>query len=332
MLGLVVALASIQTVHAAASAYDEIIAPIFRARCVECHGEKKQKAKLALHTYDGVLRGSDAGPIVVAGKPDDSVMLQRLRLPLGDEDHMPPQDHPQPAAEEIALLARWIERGASSKTTLAELDLPAPLAKAMEQLPNKLAEIEKAQPPAEALWEFDPAAVAKLRAPLANKVAELQRRFPGALSYESRTSAALHFTAVGFGRAFGDAELARLAAVSDDLVLLDVSGTGITDASAPVLARCTKLRVLRAGFTDVGDVTAQTAAALPSLELLALSETKVTAASVGALSKQRTLRALRVAGTAAERPAQAANLPVAPSAADLLPPAPPEPEPKIPTP
>src|SRR5436190_9914480 len=74
----------------AASAYDEVIAPILRARCAECHGEQKQKAKLALQTWETLMRGSEGGPVVIAGKPGESLLLQRLRLPLADEEHMPP--------------------------------------------------------------------------------------------------------------------------------------------------------------------------------------------------------------------------------------------------
>jgi hypothetical protein len=301
------------------SAYETLIAPMFAARCVECHGVDKQKAKLALHTWDGLARGSDAGPVLVAGQPSESVLLQRLRLPIDDEEHMPPSDHPQPSADEVALLARWIEAGASRTATLAELGLPAPLARAAEELPTRLAAVARAARVAEPVWTFDPAAVAQARAPLAAKVRELQRRFPGALSYESRTAGALHFTAVGFGREFGDGEFEVLAALGDQLVSLDVSGTAITDRAAESLARFAQLRVLRAGSTEVGDAFARAAAGLPRLELLALPETRLTAASIAGFTRMRALRALRVAGTAAERPAQAANLPVVPSAADLYP-------------
>lgn len=313
-----------QTAEAAdvPSAYDAIIAPIFRARCVECHGEQKQKAKLALHTWDGLVKGSDAGPVFVAGKPTESPLIERVKLPASDEDHMPPSDRPQPAPEEIALLTHWIERGASRTATLAELQLPAPLAQAAAQLPAKLATIASATAAntAEPLWEFDAAAVAKARAPLAAKVAELQRHFPGALSYESRTSAALIFTAAGFGRDFDDAALARLAPLREQLVSLDVSGTGISDQSAEVVGGFSALRVFRASATRAGDAMAQRLASLPVLESVSLSGTAVTEACVGAFSKMRTLHALRMAGTAAEDAAQAANLPVVPSAADLLPP------------
>ncbi len=316
-------LLSINSLHAE-SAYDQVIARIFRARCTECHGEQKQKAKLALHTWEGLMRGSDAGPVLVAGKPGESPLIERVHLPVSDEDHMPPADHAQPSAEEIQLLTHWVEKGASRTATVAELDLPAPLAQAARVLPEKLKSLASAAGNAEPLWEFDPAAVAKVRAPLAAKVTELQRKFPGALSYESRTSAALLFTAVGFGADFNDAQLAALAPLRDQLVSLDVSGTGVTDASAAVLRTFAKLRVLRAGYTALGDSTVEALAALPVLQSLSLSGTRITEASVTRLSRLRGLKSLRVADTAAAQPAQAANLPVVPTAADLLAP---EPEP-----
>lgn len=312
----------------AASAYDEIVAPIFRARCIECHGEQKQKAKLGLHTWEAAMKGSASGPVIVAGRPADSTLMERLRLPASDEDHMPPADHAQPAPEEIAVLAEWIARGATRTATLADLHLAEPLATAARALPAKLAARAgtTAAAPVDPLWQLDPAAVAAARAPLAAKVAELQRHFPGGLSYESRTSAALLFTAAGFGRDFDDAALALLAPLQAQLVSLDVSGTGITERSAEVIGGFTRLRVFRASGTRVGDAVAQRLAALPAIESVTLSATAITEASVGPLTKLRTLRALRVAETAAAAAAQAANLPVGPSAADLLPPseAPPE--------
>jgi hypothetical protein len=292
----------------AGSAYDELIAPILRARCIECHGEQKQKAKLALHTWDALMRGSDGGPVIVASKPAESLLLQRLRLPIDDEEHMPPKDKPQPAAEEIALLTRWIESGASRSDRVDALKLSPELAAAATQLPAKLAAIAKTEqePP----WELDEAEVAKARAPLAGKVAELQRKFPGALSYESRTSAALHFTAVALGREFGDRELALLAPLGAQLALLDVSGTAVTDKSAEVWVSFPRLRVVRASFTGLGDATVVALQKLPTLQSLTLHATRVSAASVSTFTKFSALRALQVGETAAATAAREAKLPV----------------------
>lgn len=304
-----------EALPAGGRAYDDFVAPILLARCVECHGPDKQKAKLALHTWEALARGSDAGPVIVAGRPAASPLVQRLKLPLDDEEHMPPADHPQPAAEEIALLEHWIARGASREVRVAELALTGPLAGALAQLPARLAALRPATVP-EVRWELDSGAVAAARAPLADQVAVVQRRFPGALEYESRTGTTLHFTAAGLGSDFGDAELAALEPLRGQIVALDLSGSGVTDASAGLLGQFASLRVLRAAFTRLGDPTATVLGTLPALESLTLHATQVTAASVDAFRRLPRLRALRLGGTPAEEPARAARLPVGPKAAE----------------
>lgn len=94
-----------------ASAYMRIIAPIFEARCVECHGESKKKARLALHCHEAILAGSGNGPVIDRENPDQSELLRRLRLPLDDEERMPPPDHPQLTEEQILAIESWILSG-----------------------------------------------------------------------------------------------------------------------------------------------------------------------------------------------------------------------------
>ena len=293
---------------APANAFDALIAPMLEARCAECHGERKQKAKLAVHTWEALARGSDAGPVFTAGKPESSPLLARMRLPLQDEEHMPPADRPQPAPEELELLARWIAAGASRSAATADLKLPAALAEFAARLPAKLAALPRAE--AEPAWELDAAVVARERAPLARAVEELQQVFPGALGYESRTAATLRFTAAGFGRTFDDAALGRLVPLRDILVELDLAGTGITEASAPILAQFRALRLLRLTFTEVGDATMRALTGAEKLETLAVHGTRVSAASVDAWRRLGGLKRLHLGEGAATEAAVAAGLPV----------------------
>jgi hypothetical protein len=293
---------------AAPTAYEHVVAPILRARCASCHGETKQKGKLALHTWDAFAKGGAGGPVFVAGKPAESELLTRLRLPLAEEDHMPPRDEPQPAPAEISLLERWIAAGASPTATVESLQLPPDLTAALSKLPAPRARAVEIA--------LEPAAVEKLRAPLAAAVAAAQRKFPGALSYESRSSAALHFTAAGLGRDFGDPELAALTPLAPQLVRLDLAGTALTDQSARTLASFTQLRVLRAGFTTIGDATLAGLAPLTALEKLSVNNTAVTDAGLAPLKNLPALRELRLAGTAVTaEAARASALPVAVSLA-----------------
>ena len=96
----------------AGTTFEAEIAPIFARHCAKCHGPSKQKARLALHTAEGLATGSINGPVVVPGDPAASELLRRLCLPLEDEEHMPPPDEPQPDAAALERIEAWILAGA----------------------------------------------------------------------------------------------------------------------------------------------------------------------------------------------------------------------------
>src|SRR4051812_43115933 len=86
------------------------ILPIFDGACADCHGVKKANGGLRLDTGARALVGGISGALVVAGKPDKSYLLDRLRGE-GGEDRMPLK-HPPLSAEEIKVVERWIKEGA----------------------------------------------------------------------------------------------------------------------------------------------------------------------------------------------------------------------------
>jgi uncharacterized membrane protein len=102
--------------------FDAVIAPIVEQRCSTCHGAERQKAQLRLDTPGGWLRGGQDGPVISPGDGEKSLVIQRLMLPLDADGHMPPEDQPQPTAEEIALLEWWINAGAPTAARVTDLD------------------------------------------------------------------------------------------------------------------------------------------------------------------------------------------------------------------
>jgi len=98
----------------------EDVQPLLEEYCFRCHGEKKQRGDLALHTLEAALAGGDGGPSIVLGDPGASLLIQRMRLPLEDEDHMPPENKPQPPSNALAWLEAWI---AGAPPPQAALDL-----------------------------------------------------------------------------------------------------------------------------------------------------------------------------------------------------------------
>ncbi|HEV3120740.1 MAG TPA: DUF1549 domain-containing protein, partial [Isosphaeraceae bacterium] len=85
------------------------VAPIFRERCVMCHGGKAPKGQLSLATGETLRNGGASGPAVVPGKPDESLLLDMIS---GDEPEMP-QKGEKLAPEQVARIRTWIEQGAT---------------------------------------------------------------------------------------------------------------------------------------------------------------------------------------------------------------------------
>lgn len=93
------------------------IKPILSDRCFLCHGPdervRKETGGLRLDSFEGATADlGDGKRAIVPGDPASSLVLQRLLE--GNPAHRmpPPEAKLQVSAEEIALIARWIEEGA----------------------------------------------------------------------------------------------------------------------------------------------------------------------------------------------------------------------------
>lgn len=93
--------------------FNRDIRPIFTKHCTACHGGVKEAGGISFVYRERLVIEGDTGNIaVVAGKPEDSEVMRRVRS--RDPDIMMPQPkHGSPLAdEEVAMLAKWIEEGA----------------------------------------------------------------------------------------------------------------------------------------------------------------------------------------------------------------------------
>lgn len=87
------------------------IQPILAEHCNHCHGSDEQQGYLRLDAKAIVLRGGQSGPLLVAGKSADSLLVQRI-AGLGTEKRMPLEDEPL-SDEQIGLIRAWIDQGAT---------------------------------------------------------------------------------------------------------------------------------------------------------------------------------------------------------------------------
>jgi hypothetical protein len=92
--------------------FEKKIRPVLSERCYSCHSAQAEKLKgsLFLDTREGLLKGGDTGPAIVAGDPKKSLLLKAVHWE-DDDLKMPPKK--KLAAEQIADLESWVRNGAA---------------------------------------------------------------------------------------------------------------------------------------------------------------------------------------------------------------------------
>ncbi len=109
-VGVLIACAAVERIgHAEELTFETHVRPILKAHCFDCHGaEEELKGKLDLRLVRLMKRGGETGPAVEPGKPETSLLLQRIKA-----GEMPPGPA-KVSAREIAVLEKWIAGGAKA--------------------------------------------------------------------------------------------------------------------------------------------------------------------------------------------------------------------------
>src|SRR5688572_1644843 len=102
---------------AAVDFFENKVRPVLAENCYSCHSQKSEKVKggLFLDTKDGLLKGGDNGPAIVAGDPEKSLLIKAIRYTDANLQ-MPPKDK-KLSTEQIADFEAWVKMGAPDPRT-----------------------------------------------------------------------------------------------------------------------------------------------------------------------------------------------------------------------
>jgi hypothetical protein len=91
--------------------FEERIRPVLAQNCYECHSTKakKLKAGLYLDRKAGWMQGGENGPVVIPGKPAESILLTAIRYKDNDLRMPPNKKLPK---QVVADFEKWIAMGA----------------------------------------------------------------------------------------------------------------------------------------------------------------------------------------------------------------------------
>jgi mono/diheme cytochrome c family protein len=259
------------------SFYAQHIDPIFDAKCVSCHGTSKVEGGLRLDSYERLMRGGKDGRVISSGKPERSLLLQRVTLPASDKHFMPAEGKAPLNAAQIAWIRAWVQQGASpTATTLAGISIAEPLK----------------EPPLQPVGDYS-SLLPEIRVMDQGQGAKL-------VPLSSKLSDGLVLNTVDIAASFGDAQLAQLEKFAPYIVEVELGRTAVTDASFDTLTKFTHLRALHLEGTSVTGAGLAKLAPLTELTYLNLSETKVTQAALAPLQSMKNLRHVYLFNTPAQ--------------------------------
>ena len=98
--------------------FESKIRPLLADKCYKCHSRDADKPRggLMLDTREAWMHGGNSGPVIVPGKPADSLLIEAISY-KSEDLQMPPKGEKLSDAQ-IADLTEWVRRGAPDPRTL----------------------------------------------------------------------------------------------------------------------------------------------------------------------------------------------------------------------
>ncbi len=87
--------------------FERHVRPLLAEKCFSCHGRGQRKGSLSLDQRESLMAGGESGPVVVAGKPEESLLVEAIQY--AGSIQMPPDNKLDD--REIQVLKKWIALG-----------------------------------------------------------------------------------------------------------------------------------------------------------------------------------------------------------------------------
>lgn len=256
--------------------YSHVVARILDKNCVSCHNPNKKKGEFLMTSLDALLKGGESGPALVQGKPEESEIIKRLRLPMADEEHMPPNEKKPLEEAEIKIIERWIALGASDTLRLNDLNDNEPLVGIIN---NKMQLAETNN------WKKLPKVADSTLQNLASEYLTVNRISGGS----NALSASLFMPPE-----YDPTLILKLKRVVSNIVELDLSGLPLGNEEMELVAQCANLERLEVDRTLISDTELAKLKSLSKLKHLKAYGTKITDESLPTLKGLKGLKTLYI--------------------------------------
>lgn len=254
--------------------YQDVVNRILDDKCVSCHNPNKKKGELLMTSLEGLLAGGEVGNTLVPGNSEESELIRRIRLPMEDEEHMPPEGKTPLEADEIRILERWIALGASDTLRLNQLEPSEPLTELLQK---------RVAPDPTEHWKTLPLVADSTLNTLASDYVTIRRMAAGSQAVSVNVYKA---------PVYDPKQVTNLKPIAQNIVQMDVSGLPIGTEEVGLMASCSNLEWLEIDQTPITDAEVDTLKVLSKLSLLKIYGTRISDQSLAVFERMDALRKL----------------------------------------
>ncbi|HEX8549325.1 MAG TPA: c-type cytochrome domain-containing protein, partial [Cytophagaceae bacterium] len=262
--------------------YEDLVQPIINQRCVSCHSNGKKKGGLLLDSYAHLLLGGESGKAIVKGNSKESEFIKLVTLNPGEERAMPPKGKTPLTKEELAIIKWWIDTGADEKKTVAQL-------KASPEMIVTLTSVSKNDTqPSDENTSVNLPEVASI---LPEKIDEISSLGLTVVKMTPNSNL-LDVRSIIQKKDWNDSKTEKLVQIKDQVYILDLSNTAITNKALTTIGTFKMLRKLDLNGNNISDENFAALKGLQQLEYLNIYNTQISDQSIPTVSSFKNLKKL----------------------------------------
>lgn len=276
--------------------FNDIVQPIFDAKCVSCHNAKKAEGNLLLTSQTEFLAGGDTGSILDSASSGKPLLVHRMTLPLEDEEHMPPKGKVQLTPNEIDLIHWWLENNNCFDCITSDLERSKKIQdhlNALEADTSTRAILAKNLEPVPESWSTNLNSLGISTYPL-KKGSPLyiinlsNRKDLEENSFSLLEEYAEHIVELNLGNTNFNDTLVTVLSEFENLTKLQLQNTLITDKAVEEVQKLDKLESLNLYGTSITNAALDKLKNMPSLQDLYLWQTDITDEAVDSYLAENT--------------------------------------------
>jgi Leucine-rich repeat (LRR) protein/uncharacterized membrane protein len=268
--------------------YQDVIHPIFKQKCEQCHNKSKMKGDLRMDEVSLLQKGGKNGVIFKANNVEESEFIKRILLPESDEHHMPPKGKNQISENELSLMKWWVEQGASFDKKVSQLTVNESIKPVLAALGGGMgvATISKVK---QDNFDLEAKILTQNVSEIDSKVADEIKKTGALILPLAQNKNFIEINYINNSK-LTDNEAVVISKAPEQTIWLKLSNTQITDKTLNELTKLKNLTRLHLEKTRISDNGLAQLKSLQNLEYLNLLGTQITDAGIQNLASMKSLK------------------------------------------